>query len=85
MALQSASGSIDVDHVRRAFDKFLNDAADSNKKATAEVEEILRKNFATEGGVMPATLERFIGTRVSSPSSPRTFSMRTAATQQSES
>jgi len=61
MALQSASGSIDVDHVRRAFDKFLSDAADSNKKATAEVEEILRKNFATEGGVMPATLERFIG------------------------
>ncbi|MFZ9608122.1 MAG: hypothetical protein ACO3BF_00595, partial [Candidatus Limnocylindrus sp.] len=48
MALQSASGSIDVDHVRRAFDKFLSDAADSNKKATAEVEEILRKHFATE-------------------------------------
>jgi hypothetical protein len=61
MALQSASGSIDVDHVRRAFDKFLSDAAESNKKATAEVEEILRKNFASEGGVMPATLERFIG------------------------
>ncbi|RLT48338.1 MAG: hypothetical protein DWI65_03770 [Candidatus Limnocylindrus sp. ZSMar2m-chloro-G89] len=61
MALQSASGSIDVDHVRRAFDKLLSDAADSNKKATVEVEEILRKTFSTEGGVMPATLERFIG------------------------
>jgi hypothetical protein len=58
MALQSASGSIDVDHVRRAFDKLLSDAAESNKKATVEVEEILRK---TEGGALPATLERFIG------------------------
>jgi len=63
MALQSASGSIDVDHIRRAFDKLLSDAADSNKKATAEVEEILRKNFSSEGGVMPATLERFIGNK----------------------
>lgn len=61
MALQSASGSIDVDHVRRAFDKLLSDAAESNKKATVEVEEILRKTFSTEDGVMPATLERFIG------------------------
>ena len=61
MALQSASGSIDVDHVRRAFDKLLTDAGESNKKATAEVEEILRKTFANEGGVLPATLERFLG------------------------
>jgi hypothetical protein len=61
MALQSASGSIDVDHVRRAFDKLLSDASDSNKKATAEVEEILRKTFANEGGALPATLERFLG------------------------
>ena len=61
MALQSASSSIDVDHVRRAFDKLLADAGESNKKATAEVEEILRKTFANEGGVLPATLERFLG------------------------
>ena len=61
MALQSASGSIDVDHVRRAFDKLLSDASESNKKATAEVEEILRKTFANEGGALPATLERFLG------------------------
>ncbi len=61
MALQSASGSIDVDHVRRAFDKLLADAGESNKKATAEVEEILRKTFANEGGALPATLERFLG------------------------
>lgn len=61
MALQSASGSIDVDHVRRAFDKLLADASESNKKATAEVEEILRKTFANEGGALPATLERFLG------------------------
>ena len=61
MALQSASGSIDVDHVRRAFDKLLTDAGESNKKATAEVEEILRKTFANEGGALPATLERFLG------------------------
>ena len=61
MALQSASGSIDVDHVRRAFDKLLTDASESNKKATAEVEEILRKTFANEGGALPATLERFLG------------------------
>lgn len=61
MALQSASGSIDVDHVRRAFDKLLIDAGESNKKATAEVEEILRKTFANEGGALPATLERFLG------------------------
>lgn len=80
MALQSASGSIDVDHVRRAFDKLLSDAADSNKKATVEVEEILRKTFSTEGGVMPATLERFIGDKGSSPSSPRISSTRIAAT-----
>jgi hypothetical protein len=61
MALQSASGSIDVDHVRRAFEKLLTDAGESNKKATAEVEEILRKTFANEGGALPATLERFLG------------------------
>jgi len=61
MALQGASGSIDVDHVRRAFDKLLADAGESNKKATAEVEEILRKTFANEGGALPATLERFLG------------------------
>jgi len=61
MALQSASGSIDVDHVRRAFDKLLSDAGESNKKAAAEVEEILRKTFANEGGALPATLERFLG------------------------
>ena len=61
MALQSASGSIDVDHVRRAFDKLLTDTSESNKKATAEVEEILRKTFANEGGALPATLERFLG------------------------
>ncbi|RLT21358.1 MAG: hypothetical protein DWI31_02420 [Candidatus Aquidulcis sp.] len=61
MALQSASGSIDVDHVRRAFDKLLTDASESNKKATAEVEELLRKTFANEGGALPATLERFLG------------------------
>lgn len=61
MALQSASGSIDVDHVRRAFDKLLADAGESNKKATAEVEEILRKTFANEGGALPSTLERFLG------------------------
>jgi hypothetical protein len=61
MALQSASSSIDVDHVRRAFDKLLADAGESNKKATAEVEEILRKTFANEGGALPATLERFLG------------------------
>jgi hypothetical protein len=61
MALQSASRSIDVDHVRRAFDKLLTDASESNKKATAEVEEILRKTFANEGGALPATLERFLG------------------------
>ena len=63
MALQSASGSIDVDHVRRAFDKLLSDASESNKKATAEVEEILRKTFANEGGALPATLERFLGNK----------------------
>jgi hypothetical protein len=50
-----------VDHVRRAFDKLLTDAGESNKKATAEVEEILRKTFANEGGALPATLERFLG------------------------
>ncbi|MEY4388581.1 MAG: hypothetical protein RLZZ432_300 [Chloroflexota bacterium] len=60
-ALQGASGSIDVDHVRRAFDKFLADAAEANRRASAEVEEILRRNFSSEGGAMPATLERFIG------------------------
>lgn len=61
MALQSATGSIDVDHVRRAFDKLLADAGESNKRATAEVEEILRKTFANEGGALPVTLERFLG------------------------
>ena len=61
MALQGAGSSIDVDHVRRAFDKLLTDAAESNKRAATEVEEILRKTFGSEGGVLPITLERFIG------------------------
>ena len=61
LSLQGASSSIDVDHVRRAFDKLLAEAADSNKRATAQVEEILRRTFVDEGGPMPATLERFLG------------------------
>jgi hypothetical protein len=61
LALQGAGGSIDVDHVRRAFDAFLNATAETNKKAAEEVEAILRKTFATDGGQVPVMLERFIG------------------------
>ena len=61
LALQGAGGSIDVDHVRRAFDTFLNATAETNKKAAEEVEAILRKTFATDGGQVPVMLERFIG------------------------
>ena len=61
MALQSASGSIDVDHVRRAFDGFVATTTETNRKAADEVEAILRRTFASEGGHFPATLERFLG------------------------
>jgi len=61
MALQSASGSIDVDHVRRAFEGFERELQDSQKRAALEVETLLRKTFAKDGGEMPATLEHFLG------------------------
>ena len=61
MALQSASGSIDVDHVRRAFEGFERELQESQKRAALEVEALLRKTFAKDGGEMPATLEHFLG------------------------
>jgi len=61
MALQSAVGSIDVDHVGRAVEKLIADTKESNKKAIEEVKKVFEDAFKKDGGTMPAGLEKFLG------------------------
>jgi len=63
LALQDASTAMDVDVVRREFDKLVAQASAANEQATRAVEELLRANFADGDGRLPRTLERFLGDR----------------------
>jgi hypothetical protein len=63
LAIQDAATSVDVDVVRREFDKLLQQTAVANDQAARAVEEVLRANFADGDGRLPRTLERFLGDR----------------------
>ena len=63
LALQDASTSMDVDVVRREFEKLVQQTSAVNEQAARAVEEVLRANFADGDGRLPRTLERFLGDR----------------------
>ena len=63
LALQEASTSMDVDVVRREFDKLMAQTTAANEQAARAVEEVLRANFADGDGRLPRTLEKFLGDR----------------------
>jgi hypothetical protein len=63
LALQDASTSMDVDVVRREFEKLMAQTSAANEQAARAVEEVLRANFADGDGRLPRTLERFLGDR----------------------
>jgi hypothetical protein len=63
LALQDASTAMDVDVVRREFEKLIAQTTSVNESATRAVEEVLRANFADGDGRLPRTLEKFLGNR----------------------
>ncbi len=63
LALQDASTSMNVDVVRREFEKLVAQTSAVNEQAARAVEEVLRANFADGDGRLPRTLERFLGDR----------------------
>jgi hypothetical protein len=63
IALQDAATSLDVDVVRREFEKLVAQTSKVNEDAAREVETLLRVNFGGEDGKLPQTLERFLGDR----------------------
>src|SRR5215203_4701008 len=63
LALQDAATSVDVDVVRREFEKLVEQTTAVNEQATRAVEEVLRANFADGDGRLPRTLEHFLGNR----------------------
>jgi hypothetical protein len=63
LAIQDAAISVDVDVVRREFDKLVRQAEATNEQATRAVEEVLRANFADGDGRLPRTMEKFLGDR----------------------
>jgi hypothetical protein len=63
LALQDAATSMDVDVVRREFEKLVAQATAVNESATRAVEDVLRANFADGDGRLPRTLEKFLGDR----------------------
>lgn len=60
VALASSRIEIDVDHVRREFDRFRGDVARQNQLAAETLAATLR-TFFSEDGQVPATLEQFLG------------------------
>ena len=63
LALQDASTSMDVEVVRREFERLVQQTSAVNEQAARAVEEVLRTNFADGDGRLPRTLERFLGDR----------------------
>lgn len=63
LALQDASTAMDVDVVRREFEKLVQQTTAVNDQAARAVEEVLRANFADGDGRLPRTLEKFLGDR----------------------
>ena len=63
LAIQDAATSMDVDVVRREFEKLMAQATAANEQAARAVEDVLRSNFADGDGRLPRTLEKFLGDR----------------------
>lgn len=63
LAIQDAAVSVDVDVVRREFDKLVRQAEATNEQATRAVEDVLRANFADGDGRLPRMMEKFLGDR----------------------
>ncbi|MEI7744516.1 MAG: hypothetical protein WCK58_12310, partial [Chloroflexota bacterium] len=63
LALADAASSMDVDVVRREFEKLVAQTSAANADAARAVEEVLRTNFGDGDGRLPRTLERFLGNR----------------------
>lgn len=63
IALQDAATSVDVDVVRREFEKLVAQTSLANEEAAREVETLLRDNFGDGNGRLPQTLEKFLGDR----------------------
>jgi hypothetical protein len=62
-ALGDAGASMDVDVVRREFESLLRQTETVNERVAAQVDTVLRQNFADRDGRLPRTLERFLGDR----------------------
>ena len=60
VALASSRIEIDVDHVRREFDRFRGDMARQSELAAETLATTLR-TFFSEDGQVPVTLEQFLG------------------------
>ena len=63
LALQDAGASLDVDVVRREFEALVRQTETLNERVAAQVDEVLRQNFADGDGRLPRTLETFLGDR----------------------
>jgi hypothetical protein len=63
LALQDTGASLDVDVVRREFEAMLRQTETLNERVAAQVDEVLRQNFADGDGRLPRTLETFLGDR----------------------
>ena len=63
LAMQDASTAMDVDVVRREFEKLMAQTTAVNESAARAVEDVLRANFADGDGRLPRTLEKFLGDR----------------------
>lgn len=61
LALQDAGVTVNVDVVRREFEGLLSRTAQSNERAAATLDQLLRQNFADGDGRLPRTLEKFLG------------------------
>ena len=63
LALQDAGASLDVEVVRREFESMVRQTETLNERVAAQVDEVLRQNFADGDGRLPRTLESFLGDR----------------------
>jgi hypothetical protein len=60
-ALQSVGVTLNIDAMRAEYDRFADQSRAANEHAAAALEQVLRANFADDGGRLPRTLESFLG------------------------
>jgi hypothetical protein len=63
LALGDAGATLDVDVVRREFEAMVRQTESLNERVAAQLDAILRQNFADGDGRLPRTLESFLGDR----------------------